>query len=427
MVKKNKISKISEGFKMNYERIYSRTAHDTKKSAIRELLKLADRPEVIAFAGGWPAPELFPVEDLKKLFDKVLDERGRKVLHYSAAEGELLLKEELIRFMAKDNIHADPENIVILTGSQQGIDMLPKAFVDRGDIVFMETPTYVGAIQAFGNYGTNMIPIASDESGMIPEALADAIETLRRDGVGDRMKMVYLMPDFQNPAGTTMSEKRRIGVLEVASRNGLLVVDDAPYRYLRFEGKNLPLLNSLDKSESVVTLFSFSKMIVPGLRIAWMVGPREVIDKFVTLKQSIDLCSPALLQHVMAEYMKAGLMEKYLPKFIENYRAKRDAMLEALDREMPKLEGLHWTRPQGGLYIWVTLPETMDATELFHRAVAKDVAFVIGSAFHPQGGLKNCFRLNFSFVTFELVREGVKRLGLALADYVECFNRQPDL
>ena len=412
---------------MNYEKIYSRTAHDTKKSAIRELLKLADRPEVIAFAGGWPSPDLFPVEDLKKLFDKVLDERGRKVLHYSAAEGELLLKEELIRFMAKDNIHADPENIVILTGSQQGIDMLPKAFVDRGDIVFMETPTYVGAIQAFGNYGTNMIPIATDESGMIPEALAEAIETLRRDGVGDRVKMVYLMPDFQNPSGVTMSEKRRIGVLEVAVRNGLLVVDDAPYRYLRFEGKNLPLLHSLDKSESVVTLFSFSKMIVPGLRIAWMVGPREMIDKFVTLKQSIDLCSPALLQHVMAEYMKAGLMEKYLPKFIENYRAKRDAMLEALDREMPKLEGLHWTRPQGGLYIWVTLPEMMDATELFRRAVAKDVAFVIGSAFHPQGGLKNCFRLNFSFVSFELVREGIKRLGLALADFIESYNRQPDL
>lgn len=427
MAKKKQIAKISENFKMNYEKLYSQTAHATKKSAIRELLKLADRPQVISFAGGWPSPDLFPVEDIKKLFDKVLDERGRKVLHYSAAEGELLLKEELIRFMAKDNIHADPENIVILTGSQQGIDMLPKAFVDRGDIVFVETPTYVGAIQAFGNYGTNMIPIATDESGMVPEALVEAIKTLRRQGEGDRMKMVYLIPDFQNPAGVTMSEKRRIGVLEVAARNGLLVVDDAPYRYLRFEGKNVPSLHSLDKSESVVTLFSFSKMIVPGLRIAWMVGPKVVIDKFVTLKQSIDLCSSALLQHVMAEYMKAGLMETYLPKFIDNYRAKRDVMLDALDREMPKLEGLHWTRPEGGLYIWVTLPETMDATELFHRAVAKDVAFVTGSAFHPQGGLKNCFRLNFSFVSFELVREGIKRLGLALTDFVACCDRQPDL
>lgn len=402
---------------MDYEKIYSQTAKDTKKSAIRELLKLADRPEVITFAGGWPPMDMFPLEDLQKLFNKVLDDNGRKVLHYSAAEGERALKEELIRFMAKDNIHAEPENIVILTGSQQGLDMLPKAFIDRGDIAFMETPTYVGAIQAFGNYGTRMIPIACDESGMIPEALAEAIATLRRQGDGERMKMVYLIPDFQNPAGVTMSEKRRIGVLEVAASNGLLVVDDAPYRYLRFEGKNVPSLYSLDKSESVVSLYTFSKMIVPGLRIAWMVGPKPVVDKFVTLKQSIDLCSPALLQHVLAEYMKAGLMDIYMPKFIENYRSKRDTMLDALDREMPKLEGLHWTRPQGGLFIWVTLPENMDARELFRRAVAKDVAFVDGTAFHPQGGLKNCFRLNFSFVTFDQIREGIKRLGRALGEF----------
>ncbi len=412
---------------MNYEKIYSRTALDTKKSAIRELLKLADRPEVISFAGGWPPPDQFPVDDLKRLFNKVLDERGRKVLHYSAAEGERPLKEELIRFMAKDDIHAEPENIVILTGSQQGLDMLPKAFVDRGDIVFMETPTYVGAIQAFGNYGANMVPVASDESGMIPEALAEAIAALRREGVGERMKMVYLIPDFQNPAGTTMSEKRRIGVLDIAAQNGLLVIDDAPYRYLRFEGQNVPSLNTLDKSGNVVSLFSFSKMIVPGLRIAWMVGSKEVVDKFVTLKQSVDLCSAALPQHVLAEYMKAGLMEKYLPQFIENYRTKRDAMLEALDREMPKLEGLHWTRPQGGLFIWVTLPEKLDATELFRRAVAKDVAFVDGTAFHPQGGLKNCFRLNFSFVSFDLIREGIQRLGLAMSEFVESSDRQPDV
>ena len=403
--------------KMNYTRLYSQTAKMTTKSAIREMLKLADRPEVISFSGGWPSPSLFPVDDLKRLMDKVLDEQGRKALHYSLAEGETALKQEIIRYMARDHIHAEPENILILSGSQQGIDMLPKAFADRGDIIFLETPSYVGAIQAFNNYGARMIPVATDGAGMDPKALAAAIGKCRRKGDGRRMRMIYLVPDFQNPSGITMSEERRIGVLEVAARNNLLVIEDAPYRHLRFNGKTVPSLYALDKKENVITLFSFSKLLVPGFRIGWLVGPKPIVDLFVTLKQSIDLCSPALLQQVAAEYMKEGLMDKYLPTFIDSYREKRDVMLQAMDNAIPKIAGLEWTRPDGGFYIWITLPSYMDAAELFRRAVKENVAFVLGSAFHPQGKLKNCFRLNFTFASSEDIREGIRRLGKALTEY----------
>jgi len=399
---------------LDFEKLYSTTARETKKSAIRELLKLADRPEVISFAGGWPSPDLFPVDAISDLTVKVLKDRGRKVLHYSKAEGEVRLKEELIRYMAKDGVQAAPENILVLTGSQQGLDMLPKAFVDRGDVVFVETPTYVGAIQSFANYGTRMVPVATDDEGMDPEALEKAIQEWKERGEGGRLKMVYLIPDFQNPSGITMSEERRLGVLEVAARHGLLVVDDAPYRDLRFEGESVPSLYTLDKNESVISLYTFSKTLVPGLRVAWAVGPKSLIDKFTTLKQSVDLCSSALAQHVVAEYLAAGMMEQYLPKFIDDYRAKRDIMLEAMDEYLPKLDGLKWTRPQGGLFIWITLPEHLDAEKLFHAAVKEDVAFVLGSAFHPYGGLKNCFRLNFSFAEPDRIREGVARLGRAL-------------
>jgi len=403
--------------RMKYTDLYSRTAKTTSKSAIREMLKLADRPEVISFAGGWPSPNLFPVEDLKRLMGKVLDERGGKVLHYSLAEGEMALKQEIIRYMARDHVDAEPGNIVMLTGSQQGMDMLPKAFVNRGDIIFVETPSYVGAIQAFNNYGTRIIPIATDGAGMDPKALAAAISKCRRNGHGKRMKLIYLIPDFQNPSGITMSEERRIGVLEVAARNNLLVVEDAPYRHLRFSGEIIPSLYALDKNECVITLFSFSKLLVPGFRIGWLVGPKEVVDLFVTLKQSIDLCSSAFLQHVVAEYMKEGLLDKYLPTFIASFREKRDVMLQAMDDVMPKIPGLEWTRPDGGFYVWVTLPRYMDATDLFRRAVEQNVAFVLGSAFHPRGKLKNCFRLNFTFVSSEDIRQGIHRLGKALTEY----------
>ena len=402
---------------MNYTALYSRTAKTTTKSAIREMLKLADRPEVISFAGGWPSPSLFPVNDLKRLMGKVLDERGPKVLHYSLAEGEIALKQEIIRYMARDHINAEPANIVMLTGSQQGMDMLPKAFVNRGDIIFLETPSYVGAIQAFNNYGARMIPVATDEKGMDPMALAATIRKCRRKGYGKRMKMIYLIPDFQNPSGITMSEERRIGVLEVAAKHNLLVVEDAPYRHLRFEGEPVPSLHALDQDETVVTLFSFSKLLVPGFRIGWLVGPKPVVDVFVTLKQSIDLCSSAFLQHVVAEYMKEGLIDKYLPTFIASFREKRDVMLEAMDNAMPKIAGLNWNRPQGGFYVWVTLPKHMNATDLFRMAVEQNVAFVLGSAFHPQGKLKNCFRLNFTFVTTDEIRQGINRLGKALTEY----------
>lgn len=400
---------------MDYTPYFSKNAMRMKRSEIRELLKLVNQPEMISFAGGLPAPDVFPVEELKEIMNEVMEREGRKALQYGPTEGDPRLKEELIKLMAKEGISATPDNILIVTASQQGLDLLGKVFIDRKDTVIMESPTYVGAIQAFNSYSAHMETVECDDDGMIPEALDDKLRYLFERGI--KPKFIYLIPDFQNPSGVTLPKERREEILAIAEKYKMMIVEDTPYRQLRFEGKPEPALKSLDKHGRVISLFTFSKIFLPGFRLGWIVAPSKIIEKLVMAKQSADLCTSPFVQAVTYEFLKRGLLDKQITLIVEEYRKKRDHMLAMLDKYMPKLKGLKWTKPKGGLFLWVTLPEYMNSRELFVRAVEKKVAFVVGSAFHPHEKCENSLRINFSYSSFEQIEEGVKRFAQALKDY----------
>jgi len=397
----------------NLKDILSRSAKSAKKSAIRELLKLTQRPEIISFAGGLPAPESFPLDILKKLSLEVLEKEGAAACQYSTTEGDNGLRKALIeKYRTDEGLDLALDNIIITTSSQQGLDLLGRIFVDPGDAVVVGLPTYLGGLQAFSAYGAEMHGIKLDAEGMRADLLEAKLEEIKK--AGKKPKFIYTVPDFQNPAGITMSEKRRREILAVAHEHDVLVIEDSPYRELRFEGKNPPMLYKLDGTEQVLVLGTFSKIFVPGFRIGWIIGNREVLDKFVTAKQSADLCTSAFVQKIAALYLNQGHFDKSLQRVVAMYREKRDAMLAALEKYMPK--GVMWTHPEGGLFLFVTLPNGMDAEKLFHRALEKNVAYVLGSVFHCDGSGKNTMRLNFSFAPKEMNIEGIRRLAEAIKE-----------
>jgi len=397
----------------NLQSVLSRSAKSAKKSAIRELLKLTQRPEIISFAGGLPAPESFPLEILKKLAVEVLEKEGPAACQYSTTEGDNGLRKALIEKYRKDeNLDLALDNIIIITSSQQGLDLLGRIFIDPGDPVIVGLPTYLGGLQAFSAYGAEFHGIKLDEAGMRPDLLKAKLTELTK--AGRKPKFIYTVPDFQNPAGITMPESRRREILSLAHEYDVLVVEDSPYRELRFEGKNPPMLYKLDGTEQVIVLGTFSKIFVPGFRIGWVIGNRDILDKFVTAKQSADLCTSAFVQKIAALYLNQGHFEKNLQRVVAMYREKRDAMLEALEKYMP--EGVSWTRPEGGLFLFVTLPNGMDAEKLFRRAVEKNVAYVLGNVFHCDGSGRDTMRLNFSFASKEMNIEGIRRLAEAIRE-----------
>jgi len=399
---------------INYEPLFSNSAKGMKRSEIRELLKLTARPGIISFAGGLPAPDLFPVEEIKEMSRIVLEREGRTALQYGPTEGDTRLREELAKMMQKDGINITSNHLLIVTSSQQGLDLTGKVFIDPGDVVLTSRPTYVGAIQAFHAYGARMIGVEQDEEGTQTAQMEAEIEKLAAKGV--KPKFIYEIPDFQNPSGITMSLKRRQEILRIAEKYDLVVIEDSPYRQLRFEGKTEPSLLGMN-SERVLGLYTFSKILLPGFRLGWMAGPNELIQKAVTAKQSVDLCSPPFNQAILFEYLSRGLLEKQIKVIIKAYREKRDFMLAMLGKYMPKLPGLKWTQPQGGLFLWVTLPEGMDTAEMFHSAIEKQVAYVVGTAFYPDGGGRNSFRMNFSYSSMAEIEEGVKRLSEVISSW----------
>lgn len=400
---------------IDYEQFFSTNAKNMKKSEIRELLKLTTKPGVISFAGGLPAPDLFPVEELREVVDYVLKNTGPKALQYGPTEGDLNLREELKKFLAKEGIDIPLEQIFVITSSQQGLDLTAKIFANPGDIIMSGKPTYVGAIQAFHSYGAKMCPVDLDEEGIDTEKLDSEIKRLMDNG--QKPKFIYVVPDFQNPSGITLNLKRRKELIAIAEKYDLIIVEDSPYRQLRFEGKSEEPLLSLS-SDRVLSLFTFSKILLPGFRLGWMAGPPALIQKAIVAKQAVDLCAPPFNQAVLAEFMKRGLLEKQIQRIIVAYREKRDYMLEKLDEYMPRIEGLKWTRPAGGLFLWVTLPKHMDTSELFKEAVVKkEVAYVMGCSFDPTGQERNTMRLNFSFATKEQIGEGIKRLGELIKEH----------
>jgi 2-aminoadipate transaminase len=381
-----------------------------KSSAIRELLKLTELPDIISFAGGLPAPDVFPVKEFQAACNRVLETQGAQALQYGTTEGYTPLREMIARHSARYNMEITPENILITSGSQQALDLLGKIFINRGDHILVESPTYLGALQAWNAYGAEYIAVPSDENGMITDYLEEAL----RAGP----KFMYILPNFQNPTGVTISLERRKRIVELADQYGVPIIEDDPYGQLRFEGEHLPTVEYLDSvihdqkacySGNVIYLSTFSKTLAPGIRLAWVVAPSEVIRKLVQAKQGADLHTATFNQIVAHEVSSGGFLNKHVQTINKVYHERRDVMLDSLEEHMP--DGMHWTHPQGGLFLWATLPSNMDAAEVLKDAVQQKVAFVPGESFHACGGGKNTMRLNFSNATPESINEGIARLG----------------
>lgn len=390
--------------------IFSVSAKSMKRSAIRELLKLTQRKDIISFAGGLPSPESFPIEQLKEITTEVLEKEGAQALQYGATEGDNRLREILVERYRKDGVNITTNNLVITTASQQGLDLLPKIFINPGDKIICGLPSYLGGLSAFSTYGANMIGIKLDEKGMRSDLLEKTLAEMKAKG--EKPKFIYIIPDFQNPAGITMPESRRLEIIDIAHKYDVLIVEDSPYRELRFNGKAQKTIFELEGTGQVILLGTMSKIFVPGFRIGWVVAHEEIIDKIVMAKQATDLCTSPFLQKIAAKYFEKGYFDENLKKIISSYRDKRDAMLAAFSKYMP--DGVKWTEPEGGLFLFMTLPEHMKSEDLFNVAINENVAFVLGHVFHCDGSGLNTLRINFSFESKEKNEEGVKRLASAI-------------
>jgi 2-aminoadipate transaminase len=394
------------------EGFLSTSGKSMKRSAIREILKLLQRPGMISFAGGLPAPETFPVEDLKEITLEVLEKNGAEALQYGTTEGDPQLRRIMIERYKKEGFNLDLENLIITSGSQQAIDLIGRIFLDQGDYVLCGLPSYLGAINTFLGYGAKLKGIALDGSGMKPDVLEEEIINLENDG--SRAKFIYIIPDFQNPSGITMPESRRIEIIRLAERYNLLIVEDCPYREVRFEGKQQKMMFELDRTGRVLTLCTFSKIFAPGFRVGWILGNPLILDRIVMAKQTSDLCTSPFVQKVIARYIEKGLLENNLQKTIALYRHRRIHMISCFRKYMP--EGVSWTEPEGGLFLFITLPEGADADTILIKSIEKNVAFVSGSTFYCDGSGRNTLRINFSFSNDAAIEEGVKRLSMVIRE-----------
>ena len=403
-----------------WEYRYAHRIQRMESSVIRELLKLTEQPDIISFAGGLPAPDVFPVEQFREACNHVLDNFGPQALQYSTTEGYRPLREMIARHTARYNIEITADNILITSGSQQALDFIGRLFLNRGDYIVVESPTYVGALQAWNAYGAQYIPVRADEDGMI----VDELEAALRIGP----KFIYILPNFQNPSGSTLSLERRQKLVELADRYGVPIVEDDPYGQLRYEGDHIPSIVSLDSeyrglnggghySGNVIYISTFSKLLAPGLRLAWVIAPPEVIRKLVMTKQAADLHTSSFNQYVAYEVANGGFLNEHVKLIRAVYKERRDVMFEMMEEMFP--QGVTWSKPKGGMFLWGILPEGMDATELLQRAVERKVAFVPGQAFHPRGGGANTMRINFSYSSPETIREGVGRLAATLKEAIK--------
>ncbi len=388
---------------LNITDFLSDNAKNMRRSAIRDLLNVANRPEIISFAGGFPNALTFPVDTLKELTAELLETKSTQVLQYSSTEGSVNLRKQIAKKYAKEGVEIPIENILISTASQQALDLIARIFINPGDTVLVGLPSYLGALQAFYSYQGMPVGIRYDQEA---DAVIGALAA-----IGRKPKFIYAIPDFQNPTGVTMDIAHRQEIIDVARKYDLIIVEDSPYKELRFEGESQPTIYSM-APERTILLGTFSKTFVPGFRLGWIIAPTEIIDRLIVAKQSADLCTPILAQETAALYMERGYYDTNLQKTIELYRGKRDLMDKCLRENMPA--GVTWVKPEGGLFLLVTLPEGMDARELFDIAIQENVAFVIGEVFYCDGKGQNTLRLNFSYASDENVIEGVKRLGNAV-------------
>jgi 2-aminoadipate transaminase len=380
---------------------FSSRAKSLKSSIIREILKDSSQPGVINFAGGLPAPELFPIDEIKASCDRVLTKYGPNSLQYSLTTGVPLLREYLARRISAGGIEYAPESIQITCGAQQGLDIIGRVFLDEDSVVLTEEPTYVGAIQAFSFYKAKFISVATDLDGMLPDDLEAKIKK-------HKPTMIYLVPDFQNPSGITMSLPRRQAVVELAKKYDIPIVDDNPYRELRYLGDTVPPFTAIDK-ENVIQLGTFSKMISPGLRIGWIVADPQVMAVCERMKQACDLHTNTFAQYVVYEFARDGGLEKHIETMIKSYKVRRNVMIELLRTHFG--DGTTWTEPEGGLFLWVKLPAEISASELLPKALKAGVAYVPGKYFYSEKPDDTTLRLNFCYADEEKTLEGIKRLA----------------
>ncbi len=380
-----------------------------KGSEIRELMALTAKPEVISFAGGMPAPELFPVEGVKEACVKVMEEAGASALQYCPTEGLVPLREKIVKRMEdKLQIKTDIDHVLLTSGSQQGLDFSARVFLNPGDVVLMESPSYLGAVNAFKACEPTFKEVPTDDFGMIPEELEKILATT------ENVKMIYVIPDFQNPSGKTWTLERREKFMELVNKYEIPVIEDNPYGELRFEGEYLPSLKSMDTKDLVIFLGTMSKILAPGLRIGWVCANEKVLAKYNFVKQGADLQCSSLDQLVANKFLDMYDLDEHVDKIREVYHKRRDLMLKTMEECFPK--SCKWTHPEGGLFTWVVLPEGVNAKDIAPKCLAQNVAFVPGGSFFPNGGKENHFRLNYSNATEERIVEGIQRMGAVLKE-----------
>lgn len=378
-------------------------------NVIREILKLTQQPDVISFAGGMPSTDAFPFEALREISDTVFEKYGATLLQYGTSEGFLPLREYVIEWMSKKNVKAGLDEVIITSGSQQGIDLTAKAFLNQGDGVMVESPTYLAAIQIFKLYGARFLFGDSDHNGFVPAALGQA-------ALGKNDKLLYLVPNFQNPTGITLAEERRKVLAGKLVEKNMVMIEDDPYGDLRYGGSDISPIKTHDRDGRVIYLGSFSKIISPGLRVGFAVGPAEIIGKLVVGKQASDVHTCNLAQAIIYEFCARGMLEPHIELLREEYRNKRDLMLYLMEKNFP--DTVSWTKPDGGLFIWAELPENKVSTELFKEAIKEKVAFIPGGSFFAEGGGTNTLRLNFSNASVQQIEEGMTRLGKVMHAYL---------
>ena len=401
-----------------YAGLFAQRTQGMKSSAMRDLMAITERPDVISLAGGQPDTSTFPPESYAALMSRIAAESTARALQYGPTDGMAAVKDCIVEVMGSEDMRVDPDDVLVTTGGQQVIDLMCKTFVDPGDVIVAEAPTYPGAVPSFGAYEADVVQVSMDADGMRIDELDALLDRL--EGEGRRPKFVYTVPSFQNPAGVTMSLERRRRLVAIAHERELLVLEDNPYSLLRYEGDPVPSLQSLDGGNFVVYLGTFSKILSAGIRLGWAVAPAPIIEKMNLGKQGVDLCSSSMTQLFVAEYFREGRWMEYVASLRELYRRRRDAMLDALAEHFPR--EAEWTYPQGGMFLWATLPDYIDTTDLLARALQENVAFVPGRAAYLDGRGGSSMRLNFSGVGEDDIREGIRRIGKVVREQVGLYG-----
>ena len=402
----NEINRVITGAPQNLTERYAHRASMMKPSEIRSLFAVASRPEIVSLAGGMPNLSAFPMEMMASVVDKLIKDNGQEALQYGNGQGHPRLREQICEVMALEGIRAHPDDVIITTGSQQALDLISRIFLDPNDVVLVEAPSYVGALGTFHQYEGQVVHVAMDNDGLIPDALREAIKVTR--SAGHKIKFLYLIPNYQNPAGVLLSPERRTEILEICREEKIFVIEDNPYGLLGFD-KPSPNAMRAEDSENVIYLGSFSKTIAPGFRVGWALVPQALKEKLVIASESSILCPSNFSQLSISSYLADQPWRDQIAAFTKLYKVRRDAMLESLQEFFPK--GATWTKPGGGFYVWVTLPPEIDTKALVPKAIVGKVAYVPGTAFYADGLGSWSMRLSYCYPTPERIREGVKSLG----------------